>query len=112
MFFRHWRRQRPSKAVFHADTAIELTGHEQCGSSICVEVEFSACRDTPASFDDPGAAGDRELIGVRVFEHYVKIGTAIIKRRTYLEQPAWLTEIIKDCIDVDQLPVDWSDVEE
>ena len=106
------RRRQPSKATFHADIALELTGHEGYATSFAVEVEFSAERDWPASDDDPGSAGDREILGVRVYSDVFKAAGAVIRERTYLEQPAWLVENIKDCIDVDALTADWSDVEE
>ena len=106
------RRRRPSKATFHADIAIELTGHDGYGTSIAVEVEFSAEPDTRLGDFDPGSAGDREILGVRVYSDVFKAAGAVIRERTYLEQPAWLVECIKDCIDVDALPADWSYVEE
>ena len=107
------RRSKITKATFHRDTDVELTGHEQYGSSIHVEVEFSAERDTPPGDDDPGDAGDREILGVRVFIDRRDLASGFkTAERLYCETPPWLAEAIKGCIDVDALPVDWSDVEE
>jgi len=108
---RRW--SKITKATFHRDVDVELTGHEQYGTSIHVEVEFSAEQDWPATYDDPGAAGDREILGVRVFIDRRDLASGFkTQERIYCETPAWLAGAIKDCIDVDALPVDWSDVEE
>ena len=98
--------------TFYHDVTIELSGHKGCGSNFDVEVEFTATRDTPARlYGEPGdcypaEAGEREIVTVRA-----KFGGGKLRSASYHDLPDWLVDYVKDCIDLREIEVDWSEDE-
>ena len=93
---------------FHDSVAIQLEGSRDYGADFDVDVEFTARPDIPPGYDDPGSAGEREIVSVRPYEYVIKHGVMTTERR-YLDCQAWLETYLKDCINVDVLEADWED---
>ena len=106
----HTRRRLPASATFYDVVTIELTGNGNgYGDSIDCEVEFLVTRPIPATYDDPAEGGECEIVAVRPFR-YARRDGVVTTTRVYEPVPDWLDEMLRQCIDVDSLHVDWSDI--
>lgn len=88
----------PDHATFVDDTEVELVGPNGAPSFL-VEVEFEEIRSN----------GAREITDIRPYEWARKDGV-MQTRRVYLDCPRWLTDLLKDAIEVEALRADWSDL--
>ena len=100
-----------SPTTFWDTVEIELSGHAGFAGYLRIEVEFTAERDTPPQpwNDDPGAAGEREIIAVRPFEYLPTPHGLPGTERKYLDCSPALADYFKEAIDVDALTADWSE---
>ena len=116
---RHFPHISAARTFYH-DVTIEMTGDRGCGSSIEVEVEFTATPDTPAQlYGEPGdcypaEAGDREIVSIRAFDYpredLTGDGVYILStKRRYFDIPAWMMEYVERCIDIREAEVEWSE---
>ena len=109
----HARRRRlPAQATFFEDVTVELEAHKGYGAHIDCEVEYTASPDTFDESVGQGNAGEREIVAVRPFE-FERWPSGAMKstKRTYPLCPPWLEATLKDCINVNNLEPDWSEVE-
>lgn len=107
---RHYKIMEPH--TFTDIVTVQMDGHRGrgYGAEFEVEVEFRAWPDSPASWDEPASAGDREIIQVRVIKYKISSTGHGVVRDGYEEMPAWLEQNILNCISVQELDADWSGV--
>jgi len=106
---------RPSdKATFYDVVTIQLEGHKDCDASFDVEVKFTATRGRAGHPNDPDTiAPEIEIVAIRPYTTGIVEATGRRStKRDYLEAPKWLSDILRDCIDIDALIADWNDVDE
>lgn len=109
---RHFR-QISGPRFFTDDVTIQFEGSPKCGASFDVEVEFQAWPDSYDASVGQGDAGEREIIAVRPYEYKRRnIGGDVwvnTTERVYPDCPPWLSDYLRDCVDVDSLEADFSD---
>lgn len=105
-------RQRASAQTHQTTMTIDLQGHKgACGASLDVEVEYTRTPDIPAtgptyfSGGEPACGGEVEIVEIRPFQYVRRLSSDPIHGnvKTYRDAPAWLLELIRDCIDTDLL---------
>ena len=92
------------KEVYQTWLEVWLTGDTGCTEAVKVEVDYVlTAKGHEATWDDPGAPDEFEIVAVRPYEHR-KLETGFKgTERTYLPCPNWLSELLIGCVDADSL---------
>jgi hypothetical protein len=102
------RRAYAQTETYQSVLTVELSGHRGYGGSIDVEVEYTRTPDVPMRWPslnspgEPAEGGEVEIIDVRPFR-MVRVPQAGAVKRQYLDCPAWLVEVLRECIDTSLL---------
>lgn len=107
--------QRAAAQTYQSVVTIDLSGHRGMGgASLEVEIEFTKTPDVPMRWPslnspgEPAEGGEVEIVAVRPFQYVRRRSSDPLHGnvKTYLDCPAWLDAMIRECIDTDLLTGD------